>query len=684
MPNLENIYIGGEILLYGPVGDPYGWGEGFTPTQVAQALAEHGDGDVTVRLNSPGGIAVDGMAIYSLLRAHALANKAKVNISIDGIAASAASLIAMAGDTRAMRGGSVMMIHDASGITWGTAADHQKSIEWLDKLSGQYARVYADRSGQKADAIREMMLAETWLSAEEAVTAGLATEVISEAATAFAAFTYEIYAKAPAGLPARAARPGAAAAVPPTAAHAAQPKEAPVPKENIDPGAGAEPKNPGVVITIPAADARAWVGNFYAAAEVAELPLKDVNAIVAEAKNIEDAQAKLIAKMAEARNGDKPKPNGGHIAVGAEAGERFKEGVTRSLMFKIDPKSKDGEKNEFTSFSLRELARASMAQRGQTYRGSDPTEIVKQAMMSGANSTSDFTQILSNVANKSMMVGVSEADETFQMWTATSSVSDFKSVSRIDINVMPSLAQVNEGGEYLNATTGERGETIQAAKYGQTFTITYEAIVNDDLNVFSKVPRRMGRAAVRTIGNLVYAVLTANPLMADGVALFANARGNNANPATVLSEASLDLGRTAMARRSLVTPRTKGAPDEAVTLNIRPRYLIVPVTVQGLANQLMNSRTSVGQANPQVASRVQDMAAVISDARLDNASLTAWYLAASPSDTDTIEVAYLNGQQAPTLTEQEGFRTDGVDFKIRMIAGVKAIGHFGLYRNTGA
>ena len=682
MPNLENIYIGGEILLYGPVGNPYGWGEGFTPTEVAQALAEHGDGDVTVRLNSPGGIAFDGMAIYALLRAHALANKAKVNISIDGIAASAASLIAMAGDTRAMRGGALLMIHDASGITWGTAADHQKSAEMLDKLSAQYGRVYADRSGKDQAAIREMMLAETWLSAEEAVTAGLATEVISEAATAFAPFTYEIYAKAPAGLPARAARPGAAPSVPQPAALAAQPKEAPVPKDNIDPGAGAEPKNPVSQNPVqPIADARAWVASFYAAAEVAELPLKDVNAIVAEAKSLEDAQAKLIGKMAEARNGDKPKPNGGHIAVGAEAGERFKEGVTRALMFKTG--MKDGERNEFTSFSLRELARASLAQSGRTYRGADPTELAKMAMMSGSNSSSDFTQILSNVANKAMLTGVGEAEETFQSWTSTGTLVDFKQAARVDLNVMPSLALVAEGGEYLNATTGERAETTQLAKYGQKFPITYEAIVNDDLDVFSKVPRRMGRAAVRTVGNLVYAVLTSNPLMADGTALFANARGNNANPASALSEASLDAARTAMARRSLVTPRTKGAPDEAVTLNIRPRYLIVPVTLEGLSNQLMNSRTSVGQANPQVASRVQGLAQIVSEARLDNASLTAWYLAASASDTDTIEVAYLNGQQTPTMTEEEGFDTDGVTFKIRMVAGVKALGHFGLYRNTG-
>src|SRR3954466_4266420 len=97
----KQLLVNGEILIYGDVGDPWGWGDGFTPTAVALALADHGAGDVTVRLNSGGGVATDGMAIYSLLKTH----PGKVTVAIDCIAASAASLIAMAGDSIEMRQG---------------------------------------------------------------------------------------------------------------------------------------------------------------------------------------------------------------------------------------------------------------------------------------------------------------------------------------------------------------------------------------------------------------------------------------------------------------------------------------------------------------------------------------------------------------------------------------------------
>ena len=105
---MKKLLLNGALMLYGDVGDPFGWGDGFSASDVAEALAEHGDGDITVRVNSGSGIANEGMAIYSLLKGHA----GKVTIAVDGVAASAASLIAMAGSEIEMRDGAMMMIHD--------------------------------------------------------------------------------------------------------------------------------------------------------------------------------------------------------------------------------------------------------------------------------------------------------------------------------------------------------------------------------------------------------------------------------------------------------------------------------------------------------------------------------------------------------------------------------------------
>ncbi len=664
MTALDRLYVDGEILLYGDVGDPWGWGDGFTPTDVAQALALHGDADVTARLNSGGGIAFDGMAIYSLFRAHAHSGR-KVNIIIDGIAASAASLIAMAGDRIEMRAGAMMMIHDAAGITWGTAEDHEKSRAMLDKLSAQYARVYSARSAKPEGDIREMMLAETWLTAEEAVSAGLATAVLAETVISSAAFDYRVYAHAPDGLPRRAkpSQPAAAAAQPKEPNMTVRPDPADLAK-----GADHDNANPAV---------KAWGTTFYASAEKSEIPLADLNKILQESDDLATAQAKLIDAMAARGNADKPKP-GGRGEVVADARDKFREGAEKAVLAKVGLAG--GERNEFSTYSMRELARASLDIRGERYTGRTSEGLMRQAFAAaGGHSTSDFVHILSNVAYKSMLKGFEEAEETFEKWTAKGNLPDFKPQKRIDLNLFTSLAQVQEGAEYEQGSIGDRGETIQLAKYGRTFHITWEAMINDDMDVLSKIPNRMGRAAKRTVGDLVYAILTSNPNMSDGVALFHTSHANLSTGAgSALSETSLDAARAAMAKQKDPDSKAVGG------LNIRPRYLLVPVVLEGTANQLMNSRTAVGQANPALASKVVGLAEVVTDSRLDTASATNWYLSGSPQQHDTIEVAYLDGQSEPEMFEDESFNIDGTSRKVRLVAGVKALDFRALHKANGA
>ena len=124
---------------------------------------------IQVRINSVGGSAWDGIAIYNLLKSH----PARIEVVVDGIAASAASVVAMAGDTITMATGAQMMIHDASGGCWGDAADMRKTAEALDVCSNSIAAIYANRAGGTVEQWRERMAAETWLTAEQAVELGL-------------------------------------------------------------------------------------------------------------------------------------------------------------------------------------------------------------------------------------------------------------------------------------------------------------------------------------------------------------------------------------------------------------------------------------------------------------------------------------------------------------------------------
>ena len=186
-----------DVLIYDAIGaDP--WGDGISPKELAAQIADLDVDQLNVYINSPGGAAWDGLAIMNTLRRH----RATVNVTIDALAASAASVIAMAGDHVTMNRGAELMIHDASGFAMGNAATMRETADVLDKLSDSYADAYAARAGGDRATWREVMQAETWFTAEEAVAAGLADEWVDAPSTEAhfdrSGFRYKARAAAPA------------------------------------------------------------------------------------------------------------------------------------------------------------------------------------------------------------------------------------------------------------------------------------------------------------------------------------------------------------------------------------------------------------------------------------------------------------------------------------------------------
>jgi len=195
--------LNGETLtLSGDVGDFY-FGDHFTYSDVLLLLAQvDSDATLTVHLNSGGGYATEGAAIHALFSGRA----GTTNFVVEGIAASAASLIVMAGDTVTMADGAVLMIHDPASFTFGTVDDHAKTVEGLEALATAYARVYALKSGKTEDECRAIMKAERWFAPDEAVSQGFADETASTKAQPVAAFDYRAYGHAPHKLTALAKR----------------------------------------------------------------------------------------------------------------------------------------------------------------------------------------------------------------------------------------------------------------------------------------------------------------------------------------------------------------------------------------------------------------------------------------------------------------------------------------------
>jgi len=182
-----------EYRIEGFIGE-----DSATAAALAAFLAQHAGQPVRVLVNSPGGDAFEGAAMLAELERHGQATTVAA-----GIAASAASLALMGGREIVVHRDAMMMIHDPSGMTFGTATAHRSTADTLDKLSGTYAKSYARASGQPVARIRAWMQAETWIDADEAVALNFADRIEGGEPVAYARFDPKMFRRTPAAVMAR-------------------------------------------------------------------------------------------------------------------------------------------------------------------------------------------------------------------------------------------------------------------------------------------------------------------------------------------------------------------------------------------------------------------------------------------------------------------------------------------------
>lgn len=656
-----------EVFIYGDIGQSW-FDESVTAKDFVNQIKDLDVNDLTVRINSVGGSVPDGLAIHNALRRH----KARVTISVDGIAASIASLIAMAGDQIEMAENAMLMIHAPWTIAAGNAVELRERADLLDKWAEAMSASYARDGGLSQDQVMDLLKdgKDHWYSADEAMAAGLIDSIV-EAMPMAASLQQDRF--TPPVAPMAIVKPPVAAATPTPKGNAMTEKVTPKAAETP---AAEVVQDPILAIDVDDVKAEALADEARRRNEIQAiaqpfLQRASVAALVAQAKDdpkvsSEEFRASLLRHLGR----NTQALGGGLVETVADEDDKFRAGVVSGILIRAGLTAND-RTNEFRGYSLLELARASLHRKNVNTKGMDKMSVVAAAF---THTGSDFTNLLADVANKAMMKGYEEAEETFQRWTSVGNLPDFKAAKRVDLNTFPALAEVAPGAEYKYVTVGDRGETIQLATYGSLFGITRQAIINDDLDAFSRIPNKMGRAAIRTVGNLVYSVLTTNAAMADGTALF-HADHSNLLTAGGITTANVDAMDAAMAKQKDGTGNT---------LNIALAYLIVPRALKGAAMQVANSEFEVGAStakNNTVPNYMRGAFEVVADARLDATSASVWYGAANPNIHDTIEVAYLDGNTAPTLEQQGGWTVDGVEFKVRMDAGVKPLDHRAMAKN---
>lgn len=400
--------------------------------------------------------------------------------------------------------------------------------------------------------------------------------------------------------------------------------------------------------------------------------------LVARGVTIDEARKEILAKWAE---GNPPTSRGQQTGVkGEDVVDKRRKHMTDALLHRSGRLV--NEKNEtvvavpegarqYRNMTLHEMARHILEENGVDTRSMSRLQIAQEALVNKRMmATGDFPIILGNTVNRTLRSAYQLAERTFMPFTRRVNATDFRERTVTQLSgLMDGFDEVLEGGEYKRTKMTEAKEAWKVKKYGKVVPITFETIINDDLSAFDRIPSAIAAQAAQKQSDLIYGILTGNPTMGDGVTLFHSNHGN-LGTASAITDASL-----AEARKKF---RKQKGLNKKDFLNIMASYLIVGPDKETEAEKIM-----LGMILPNTVADVNRFSGkyqLIVEPRLEG---NQWYMAANPSMIDTIEYGFLDGNELYT-EQREGFDVDGMEFKVRMIFGAKAIDHRGLYKNAGA
>jgi hypothetical protein len=415
---------------------------------------------------------------------------------------------------------------------------------------------------------------------------------------------------------------------------------------------------------------------------------------------VEIAQERIIRKMASQPLGGAVE--GSHIGFGESEQDKFenaaKAGFTQRC-FQGTGKRTAAPKAEgashFANLGIYRLAEACVRRMGidpekhtkkdiaRMAMGHAPTlNNVKRGLADVFHTTGSFQNILFDGLNNTLRAAYEEAPYTWSSWVRQrQSVEDFKDIHATQLSEFQNLEVVPEGKEYPEKKLSDRRKTYNIDKFGANFSVTWETIINDNLDALSRIPSMQGVAARRTQEQLVYDTFLSNPTMPDGVVLFSasHVSGRNITSTTPAapSETTLDEGFELMAKQ-------KGLNGSV--LNLVPSVLLVPQRYASTALRITNSLSFAQTNGNEGISSLYGVNGVrplqvVATALLDNNNATNWYLIASSSVVDTAEIVFLQGEESPVLENEWTMLSDKYDFKIRQSMGCAMIDHVGFYGN---
>lgn len=710
-----------EILLYGVVGDYW---DGLDAASLVPQITSGSD-DLIIAINSPGGLVIEGLAIFNAIE-RAKANGRKVICRIDGLAASMASVIALAGNEVVMAENALMMIHNPWDCACGDAEELRAAADRLDTLKATIVNIYAKRSGMSVDDVSALMDAETWMTAADAKAQGF-IDTIGTAGTASACnITRFGFRKAPENpLIAQ----GAMASLNRTVSPVLAKGQTSMP-ENTQTGAGApavpaannvvatppvtpQPANPASsIIALSAADVQAAIvaertrsTQIRALGNRHGMTAEFIDGLIDNGTTVSAAGDQILTQLATRQEAQGV--GGPTMAITRDGRDKWMEGAVNWLIIRSGQQNtieaaarKRGETirldaGEFRGINMVDLARESLVNAGARNISRNPMDMLGAAFTARNEinqGSGDFAVLLENVMHKVLQAAYAITPDTWSQFCGIGTLTDFRPHNRYLRGSFGALDSLNELGEFKNKAIpdGEKQSIIGGTK-GNIISLSRQAIINDDLGIFTGLAHDLGRAAKLTIEIDVYALLASNPTMADGYALFSDQHRNKAGGSWTLPDgssapaagpigvAAFDQARVAMASQLDVSGND--------ILDIRPDTLLLPLKNEGSARVLIGSpydpdATSKLQRPNMVQGLVRN---IVGSGRLrTGAGNVGWYFFADKDIAPAVEVAFLNGVNEPFLDNELGWRIDGTEWKVRLDYGTAPVNWRSAFYNPGA
>lgn len=321
----------------------------------------------------------------------------------------------------------------------------------------------------------------------------------------------------------------------------------------------------------------------------------------------------------------------------------------------------------YVNLSMSDMARLSLQRSGATGVATlGREELLTRAM----HTTSDFPNLLTSTGNRILMPAYQAAESPLKRLARQRTAEDFRPMSLIKLGEFGKLQKVTEAGEIKALTTGEAAEGYSLETFGGIFNLSRKAIINDDLGAFARWAEMMGRGAAETEADQLVALLTSNPVMGDGIALFHASHGNLAADGDVPGVDTLSAARLALRRQTGL--------DGVSPISATPKFVLAPPELETDFEKLLAelAAAKVDDQNP-----FTGKLTLLVEPRLTNAE--AWYVFADPAVLPVLEYAYLSSAPGPQLASRDGWETLGREFRVVLDFGAGAVDHRGAYRNPG-